>query len=319
MSQPIDVPGARRGLVALSHQLGDPAADLVVLGEGNTSAALGDGTFLVKASGTRLGGVTEDDLVRLDLAAVLALVDDPQLDEHDQAGLAARLRAAARPSGPEPDIGADPDAAFGSGASPSSSGPGGKLASIETMLHALALDLPGTHVVGHTHPTAVNALLCSDRAADLVAGSLFPDQVVVCGAHALLVPYAEPGLPLARAVRRGLAEHLDAHGGPPRLIHLANHGIVALGENSAQVLAVTTMAVKAARVLSGALAVGTPRYLSADTVARLDNRPDELHRRRLLAAAPAPTAVPTAAGAPTVAAGAPTVAAGSGAPVEGAR
>jgi rhamnose utilization protein RhaD (predicted bifunctional aldolase and dehydrogenase) len=302
MSQPIDVPGARRGLVALSHQLGDPAADLVVLGEGNTSTALGDGTFLVKASGTRLGGVTEDDLVRLDLAAVLALIDDPELDEHDQPGLAARLRAAARPSGPEsatepgtepdsgpdigPDIGPGTDAAFGSGAGTglAGSGPGAKLASIETMLHALALELPGTQVVGHTHPTAVNALLCSDRAADLVAGSLFPDQVVVCGAHALLVPYAEPGLPLARAVRRGLAEHLDAHGAPPRLIHLANHGIVALGENAAQVLAVTTMAVKAARVLSGALAVGVPRYLSAETVARLDNRPDELHRRRVLAA-----------------------------------
>jgi len=290
MSQPIDVPGARRGLVALSRQLGDPAADLVVLGEGNTSTALGDGTFLVKASGTRLGGVTEDDLVRLDHAAVLALIDDPELDEHDQPGLAARLRAAARPAGPGPDTEHDPDAAFGSGAGAGAggSGPGGKLASIETMLHALALELPGTQVVGHTHPTAVNALLCSDRAADLVAGSLFPDQVVVCGAHALLVPYAEPGLPLARAVRHGLAEHLDTHGTPPRLIHLANHGIVALGENAAQVLAVTTMAVKAARVLAGALAVGALRYLSAETVARLDNRPDELHRRRVLAAAAGP-------------------------------
>ncbi|HEX4250370.1 MAG TPA: class II aldolase/adducin family protein [Pseudonocardia sp.] len=294
MSQPIDLPGARRGLVALSHQLGDPDADLVVLGEGNTSAALGDGTFLVKASGTRLGGVTEDDLVRLDHAAVLALIDDPELDEHDQPGLAARLRAAIRPSRPEGSgVNGDPDAAFGSGAGPGAGAPGptGKLASIETMLHALALQLPGTHVVGHTHPTAVNALLCSDRAADLVAGSLFPDQVVVCGAHALLVPYADPGLPLARAVRRGLAEHLDAHGTPPRLIHLANHGIVALGENAAQVLAVTTMAVKAARVLSGALAVGRPRYLEPATVARLDNRPDELHRRRVLTAPTTPLQV----------------------------
>jgi len=126
----------------------------------------------------------------------------------------------------------------------------------------------------------VNALLCSDRAADLVAGSLFPDQVVVCGAHALLVPYAEPGLPLARAVRRGLSGYLDEHGSPPRLIHLANHGIVALGGNAAQVLAVTTMAVKAARVLSGVLAVGSPNYLSPDTVRQLDGRADEQHRRR---------------------------------------
>jgi rhamnose utilization protein RhaD (predicted bifunctional aldolase and dehydrogenase) len=279
---PIDLTAARRGLVALSHQLGDPAADLVVLGEGNTSAALGDGTFLVKASGTRLGGVTGDDLVRLDHAAVLALIDDPELDEHDQPGLAARLRAAAHPD-PGTDSTSGTDTAFGSGSSGSASGAPLKLASIETMLHALALELPGTRVVGHTHPTAVNALLCSDRAADLVAGSLFPDQVVVCGAHALLVPYAEPGLPLARAVRRGLAGHLDRHGSPPRLIHLANHGIVALGENAAQVLAVTTMAVKAARVLSGALAVGAPRYLAPDTVARLDNRADEQHRRRVLA------------------------------------
>jgi rhamnose utilization protein RhaD (predicted bifunctional aldolase and dehydrogenase) len=267
-ASPTDLAAARRDLVRLSRQLGDPAADLVVLGEGNTSTALGDGTFLVKASGTRLGGVTEEDLVRLDHAAVLDLVDDPTLDDHDQAGLAARLRDAAREPG-------------GDGTIAPTAIP--KPASIETMMHALALDLPGVSVVGHTHPTAVNALLCSDRAADLVAGSLFPDQVVVCGAHALLVPYAEPGLPLARAVRRGLAEYLDEHGSPPRLIHLANHGIVALGESGAQVLAVTTMAVKAARVLSGVLAVGSPTYLDPETVRRLDNRADERHRRRLLA------------------------------------
>ncbi|WP_051580487.1 class II aldolase/adducin family protein [Pseudonocardia acaciae] len=249
-----NVAEARRGLVRLSHQLGDPAADLAILGEGNTSAALGDGSFLVKASGATLGRITEDDLVRLDHAEVLALVDDPTLDDHDVAALSARLAASHE----------------------------GKPASIETMLHALALDLPGVRVVGHTHPTAVNALLCSDRAADLVAGSLFPDQVVVCGAHALLVPYAEPGLPLARAVRRGLAAHVDEHGAPPRLVHLANHGIVALGENAAQVLAVTAMAVKAARILSGALAVGAPRYLDPETVRRLDTRADERHRRAML-------------------------------------
>jgi rhamnose utilization protein RhaD (predicted bifunctional aldolase and dehydrogenase) len=263
MRTPNDLSAVRRGLVRLSHRLGDPAADLVILGEGNTSAALDDGTFLVKASGSSLADVGDDDLVRLDHAAVLDLIDDPELDDHDVAGLAARMRAAS------------PDARAGVTPKP---------ASIETMLHALALELPGVRVVGHTHPTAVNALLCSDRAADLVAGSLFPDQVVVCGAHALLVPYAEPGLPLARAVRRGLSEHMDAHGTPPRLVHLANHGIVALGENATQVLAVTAMAVKAARVLSAVLAVGSPRYLDPETVHRLVNRADEKHRHQLLTA-----------------------------------
>lgn len=255
-----DVTAARRGLIRLSHALGDPAADLAVLGEGNTSADLGDGSFLVKASGTALAGAAERDLVRLDRATVLDLVDDRGLDDHDQAGLAARLRAAAAEPDPAPP-------------------------SIETMLHALALDLPGVAAAGHTHPTAVNGLLCSDRAADLVAGSLFPDQVVVCGAHALLVPYAEPGLPLARAFRDGLRAHVDRHAAPPRLVHLANHGIVALGADPGEVLRVTTMAVKAARVLAAALAVGEPRYLDPDTVRRLESRADERHRRRVLAAA----------------------------------
>jgi rhamnose utilization protein RhaD (predicted bifunctional aldolase and dehydrogenase) len=252
-----DDAAARRGLVALSHELADPAADLVVLGEGNTSADLGDGTFLVKASGVPLGRVGDGDLVRLEHAAILALIDDPGLDQHDQAGLAARMRDAAVRPGPP--------------------------ASIETMLHALGLDLPGVAVAGHTHPTAVNTLLCSDRARELVAGALFPDQVVVCGAAPLLVPYAEPGLPLARAVRDGLRAHTDTHGAPPRLVYLGNHGIVALGADAAQVTAVTTMAVKAARVLAGALAVGRPAWLDPDTVARLDTRPDEAHRRRVLA------------------------------------
>jgi rhamnose utilization protein RhaD (predicted bifunctional aldolase and dehydrogenase) len=250
------VEAARRDLVALSHRLADPAADLVVLGEGNTSADLGDGSFLVKASGVPLGRVGEGDLVRLDHAAILALIDDHRMDEHDQAGLAARMR--------EATVGAGPPA------------------SIETMLHALALGLPGVAVAGHTHPTAVNTLLCSDRARDLVAGSLFPDQVVVCGAAPRLVPYAEPGLPLARTVRDGLRAHVDTHGVPPRLVYLGNHGIVALGEDAARVTAVTTMAVKAARVLAGALAVGRPAYLDPETVARLDTRPDEAHRRRVL-------------------------------------
>jgi rhamnose utilization protein RhaD (predicted bifunctional aldolase and dehydrogenase) len=151
------------------------------------------------------------------------------------------------------------------------------------MLHALGIALCGAAYVGHTHPTAVNALLCSDRAEELVAGHLFPDQVVVCGRHALFVGYAEPGLALGRAVRDGLRAHLDRHGTPPKLIYLGNHGIVALGASAEEVHQVTAMSVKAARVLSGALAVGRPAYLPAASVDALDARPDEQHRRRVLA------------------------------------
>jgi hypothetical protein len=38
-------------LVAMSHNLGDPALDYVILGEGNTSARADADTFWVKATG----------------------------------------------------------------------------------------------------------------------------------------------------------------------------------------------------------------------------------------------------------------------------
>jgi rhamnose utilization protein RhaD (predicted bifunctional aldolase and dehydrogenase) len=263
MREPASPDGVRTELVTLSRELGDPAADLVILGEGNTSADLGDGSFWVKASGASLAGVGPGDFVRADRQAVLDLVEDRSLDEHDQESLGTRLRAATAGSG---DTGAD-----------------GPRPSIETMLHALSLQLPGVSVVAHTHPTHVNTLLCSDRAGELVAGSLFPDQVVVCGAESLLVPYAEPGLPLGRAFRDGLRAHTQRHGQAPRLVYLGNHGIVALGDSTQQVQQITAMAVKAARVLAGALAVGAPAFLHPDTVRRLDTRADEKHRREVLA------------------------------------
>jgi rhamnose utilization protein RhaD (predicted bifunctional aldolase and dehydrogenase) len=256
MSEPGD--NLQTTLAGLSHQLGDPVEDLAILGEGNTSAAAGDGTFLVKASGVGLYRARETDFVRLDTAAVLELIDDSNLDDHDVRGLGQRLRAA-------------------------STDPTGATPSIEAMLHALSLGVAGATFAGHTHPTAVNGLLCSDRAEELVAGPLFPDQVVVCGRHSLLVPYAEPGLPLARAVRDGLRRHTDLHGSAPKLVYLGNHGIVALGSSAQEVFQITQMAVKAARVLTGVLTVGRPRPLPAESADRLDSRPDEVHRRRMLA------------------------------------
>lgn len=247
-------------LLQLSRKLGDPAADLVILGEGNTSADLGDGSFLVKASGCQLGNVQPENFVRLDGHAVRSLISNPTLDDHDIPALQGRLRAASAAENPA-------------------------MPSIEAMLHALALELPGIDFVGHTHPVAMNVLLCSDRAEELVAGPLFPDQVVVCGLNNVLVPYADPGLPLARAVQTGLRDHLQAHGVPPKVIYLGNHGMVALGGSAREVLQITEMAVKAARVLHGVLTVGNSRRLSVEQAARLNSRPDEQYRRAVLAGA----------------------------------
>jgi len=117
-------------LVAMSNRLGDPTLDYVILGEGNTSARADADTFWVKASGTELHTIDHTGFVRVRFDRALALLEAGNLGDEDvKAGLeAARV---------DPAVTVRP--------------------SVETVLHALALQLEGVNFVGHTHPTAVNA------------------------------------------------------------------------------------------------------------------------------------------------------------------
>ncbi|GLK19130.1 class II aldolase/adducin family protein [Herbiconiux flava] len=272
-----DDAAARAALVELSRELGRPDRAWAVLAEGNTSVALGDGRMLVKASGASMAIAVPGDFVAVGLPEVLALVDesadvDPSAgpSEDDDEAVRALFEAAAEQGGRRP--------------------------SVEALLHAVCLALPGVEAVGHTHPVPVNALLCSPRASLLVEGALFPDQIVVLGTDPLLVPYVDPGLPLARVVRRMLGERLAATGSVPKVIYLGNHGMFALGASPAEVLRITEMAVKVAQVILGSLAAGGPVFLSVEHVARIDTRPDELLRRAALAAGTAASTSPSTNG-----------------------
>jgi rhamnose utilization protein RhaD (predicted bifunctional aldolase and dehydrogenase) len=240
-------------LVELSRELGSPERDAVILAEGNTSGDVDGKTFLLKASGFSLVTATEESFVEMRTAAVLDLLDRPPRTD---AELTTALLACRAADGPRP--------------------------STEATLHALALTLGGATFVGHSHPTAVNSILCSQHASALAAGTLFPDHIVVCG-HALLVPYVDPGVPLGLAVREGLRKHIELHGSPPKVIYLQNHGLIALGHSPGDVLQVTAMAVKAARVLLGTFAAGGPRFLPESEEARIETRPDEHYRQQILA------------------------------------
>ena len=244
--------------VAFSRALGEPSRDFVVLAEGNTSLRGDNGTMLVKVSGSRLPTATPDDFVHVDWTALMAVVDS---DTEAGDGDVAVALTAARCDGSEDD----------------------RRPSAESLLHAVCYEDPGVGAVAHTHPTPVVSLLCSNRAEALTAGSLFPDQIVVLGRHPLLVGYLDPGLPLARGTLAAVRNRRAAHGQTLRVIYLRNHGLFALGRDPGDALAITTMAVKCARVLQGALAVGHPTYLDDALAARIDTRLDEQLRRARLA------------------------------------
>ena len=74
--------------------------------------------------------------------------------------------------------------------------------SVETFLHGYLLSLPGIQFVGHTHPVAVNSIMCSKHAKEAVSGRLFPDEIVCCGPAVCYIEYTDPGLVLARRCAR---------------------------------------------------------------------------------------------------------------------
>ncbi|WP_221031991.1 class II aldolase/adducin family protein [Actomonas aquatica] len=241
-------------LVELSHELGQEARDFALLGEGNTSARVDETTFLVKASGSSLGTLTPKGVTHCALQPLVELLDQDHLKDAavETALMDSRVSAdSAKPS-------------------------------VEAMFHAWLLTLPGVDFVGHVHPVHVNALLASPHAAAFAHRRLFPDQIVCCGAKSVLVPYCDPGLTLAKAIREAVEEHLATEGHTPRLILLENHGLIALGSSPAAVLATTLMAEKSARIMIGAIAAAGPRYLSDQDVARIAGRADEHYRQKAL-------------------------------------
>jgi rhamnose utilization protein RhaD (predicted bifunctional aldolase and dehydrogenase) len=239
-------------LVGMSCRLGAPALDYAILGEGNTSARADAQTFWVKASGAELRAIDASGFVRVCFDRALALLEAGDLDDDD-------VRAGLEAAKADPSVAARP--------------------SVETVLHALALQLEGVNFVGHTHPIAINAVLCSQWVEEAVAGRLFPDEIVYCGPAPVYVPYTDPGLPLARKVRDLIGEYIGIHRAFPRVILMQNHGLIVLGRTPQQVENITAMAVKAARVLLGTYALGGPHFLSPEAAARIHTRPDEEYRR----------------------------------------
>jgi rhamnose utilization protein RhaD (predicted bifunctional aldolase and dehydrogenase) len=240
----------------MSRHLGDPALDYAILGEGNTAARADDETFWVKASGAEMRAIDATGFVLVYFERVLGMLDQAPGGSLDDEQIRAGLLAAR----------ADPAAT----ARPS----------VETVLHALALQVPGVNFVGHTHPTAVNAILCSAGAEEAIAGRLFPDEIVYCGPAPVYVPYTDPGLPLARAVSAGIGRHLDEHGAAPKVVLMQNHGLIALGKTAAEVEHITAMYAKAARVLLGTYVLGGPHFMTQAAVDRIHTRPDEAYRRQ---------------------------------------
>ncbi len=243
-----------QSMLELSHFVGQEHRDLAILGEGNTSAKIDTETFLVKASGSCLETLGEDDAVACRFDALLPMLDQDDISDQE---IEDRLLACRVDSG-------------------------AKKPSVETLFHAYLLSLPGVEFVGHTHSIAVNQILCSQLAETFATNRLFPDEVVCCGARSVFVPYVDPGLKLSQVIREKTRAFVEEFGSPPRVILLQNHGLITIGKTPGAVKAAMLMAHKAAKIFVGAAAIGGPVFMSDADVDRIANRIDEHYRQKAL-------------------------------------
>ena len=99
--------------------------------------------------------------------------------------------------------------------------------SVETSLHNIIQH----DFVVHTHPTMVNALLCSINAREKTA-DLFGDEV-------LFIEYTDPGYTLFIKTSDELNKFRMLHGSEPEVILLQNHGMIVGADNIDRIISVT--------------------------------------------------------------------------------
>lgn len=240
-------------LVEMTRTLGQPHLDYCIIGEGNTSYRIDKGTFWIKASGQQMDGISPDGFVSVRFAPILELLDNPPSDP-------ALIQAAMNAAKLDASSNARP--------------------SVEVTFHAMLLADCDVNCIAHTHPVAINRIMCSPRAHDFAVKRMFPDEVVLCGPESAFVPYIDPGLPLALKMREAVSDFMDRHGEPPKVILMENHGMTALAQNPIEALKITAMCVKAAHIFAGAYTLGGPVFMSDADVYHIYKRPDEIYRRK---------------------------------------
>lgn len=241
-------------LIELSHELGREDRRLAILGEGNVSADLGDGTFFIKASGCQLSTIDADGFTRVKMSPIFEALEHAGKTDDEVRKILEDGRV-------------DKNA---------------PLPSVETFLHAICLKEGGAKWVGHTHPVSVLKILCGKLGAKPFQRHIFPDEIVVCGRRLAVVPYVDPGIRLAMALRDSLRNFMAEHGIAPKVILMVNHGPVILGQTDRDVLNAMLMLDKWASVLAGNYAFGGPQFLEETASDRIENRRDEHYRRRAI-------------------------------------
>jgi rhamnose utilization protein RhaD (predicted bifunctional aldolase and dehydrogenase) len=185
-------------LVEVSQFYGKDKA-FVIAGGGNTSFK-DENHIWIKASGVALETIEENGFVclsreKLQIVSAKTYNPDPvQREAEVKADLAAAIVST-----------------------------GGNRPSVETSMH----EIIDYQFVVHTHPTKVNAVMCSNNAQH-VCSDLFGEQ-------SLFIPYTDPGYILFKKVEAEILQFTSKNGKAPQIIFLENHGVFVAADTVSEI------------------------------------------------------------------------------------
>jgi len=225
-------------LPELAHRLGSHPGRLVIWNEGSCAVKTSANSYLVTTAGANLAGLAPDDSVEFDLMKMSALLASDSAGDEEL--------AAARNS------------------------PGTTQASTDALLYSYLFGFDGVNMAAHIQPVEINQITCSPRARQFADRRCLPAEILALGSAMVLVPYADPGLPLGKEVKRRIVLWRDRYKTVPRVVLIHNHGMLVLGATIGELLETIDSTLKAAHVFIGASMLGGPVFLTPSNVMQIE-------------------------------------------------
>lgn len=147
--------------------------------------------------------------------------------------------------------------------------------SMEAGFHSVIYKKSDYNFIAHTHPVNLLKILCSEKHIinKFASKRLFPDQVVFNGLDSYILPYSTPGYELKELIRLYTPDPF------PKLILLANHGIICCGHSVNEVINMTEICEKSAEIFLGC---NHPNFLTEEQVNSILVHPDEIYRKQIV-------------------------------------
>jgi rhamnose utilization protein RhaD (predicted bifunctional aldolase and dehydrogenase) len=229
-------------LIELAQTLGAHPARPVAGHEGSCAVKLSEAGYAVTPSGAQLAMLAKGETVELDLKKMADFLAADAVNDEEFA--AARIS------------------------------PGTAPASTDTLLYAYLFGFEVVTFAAHVHPVEINQITCSPRARQFADRRSVPNEITAFGSAMLLVPYADPGLQLAKEVKRRMLLWRDRYKVVPKVILIHNHGMIVLGRDRAELLMHLDSTVRAAQVFIGASLLGGPVFMTPNNVTYIESLKD---------------------------------------------